>query len=58
MYWSLYVPDHGTIRWTGYDDDYWWTKVADDPSWRTRIANNGNAYILDPHTHTVEIIEK
>jgi hypothetical protein len=34
LFWRIFCPsciekgDYTTIRWTGYDDGYWWKKVA------------------------------
>jgi hypothetical protein len=52
LYWRVY-DGQCFIRWTGYDDVYWWNNVATQDSWRRRTGSDGRVYTLDPNTDTV-----
>lgn len=57
MYWTHRDNQDGSIRWTGYDDGYWWSKVAIDTKQMTKVgATSGRRYVLDPITDTVKVL--
>ena len=55
MYWKHFDLEDGLIRWTGYDDDYWWRNKSVSPTWQTRTGKSGRRYTLDPVTGDVFI---
>lgn len=55
MYWSIYAGDAGFVRWTGYDDDYWWKNIAPSKNWQKRTAKDGRVFTLNPVTCDVTI---
>lgn len=58
MYWKVYVPEDGFVRWGGYDDDYWWNNVSKSDRARTRIGEKtGRVYLIDFKTGRVTVSE-
>lgn len=56
--WSHWDGADGFIRWSGYDDSFWWTEIATDSERMTQIGPvSGRIYILDPQTDTVTVRE-
>lgn len=56
LYWSVWTADDGTIRWIGYDDDYWWDKVSISPDKRTRTGSkSGKIYTIDFNSGDVTV---
>lgn len=58
MYWSIYALEDGRMIWTGYNDGYWWDRVAKSDQFRRRTgAKSGRVYILNPKTNIVTVEE-
>jgi hypothetical protein len=55
LFWQYYDSVDGFIRWSGYNDSYWWTYIAPSQSFTTKLGKSGNRYILDPSTCKVTI---
>ena len=55
MHWSHWDSFDGFVRWSGYDDDYWWSKISVKPEWQTRVMESGRRYTLNPETGEVFI---
>lgn len=56
MYWRLYAGTDGTLRWIGYDDEFWWEKVATLPQfYRQKGSVTGRIFDLNPNTGVVSI---
>ena len=55
MHWSHWDYDDSFIRWSGYDDDYWWKNISVKPEWQTRTGKSGRRYTLNPETSEVFI---
>ena len=56
MHWKVFDADDKFVRWTGYDDDFWWSNIAKDPSRFTRVGSvTGKTYYLDPHSGEVTV---
>lgn len=56
LYWSHHDLKDGFIRWTGYDDAYWWSNKAFNEAWATRIGpKTGRIFTLNPDTNEVFI---
>ncbi len=56
MHWSHYDLDDGFIRWSGYDDDFWWKNISIKDDWRQRKGEkSGKTYYLNPETCQVQI---
>lgn len=56
MYWTLYARPDGTIRWTGYDDSFWWDNVSKGDQFRKKVGPvSGRVYTLDPATNEVTV---
>lgn len=54
--WKLWAGDDKFIRWSGYDDSYWWDNVSPTPGFRERKgAVTGRTFRLDPETNEVTI---
>jgi hypothetical protein len=55
LFWEVWDDEtQKTVRWSGYDDGYWWQNVATSEEWQTR-----GKYRLNPTTNIVTItIEK
>jgi len=59
LYWELFTLEDGKIRWTGYDDDFWWNKVSTDPQFFRKVGKTtGQVYLLNPLTNEVVVGEK
>lgn len=58
MYWKIYTAEDGFVRWTGYDDGFWWDNVSIKPEWQTRAMSSGKTYQLDPVTCDVLVKEQ
>jgi hypothetical protein len=52
LFWSFYDKTGGSIRWSGYDDWYWWNKVAPTDLFQIR-EHQGKRYRLNPSTGEV-----
>lgn len=58
LHWSLYAGDDGTIRWTGYDDRYWWENVSPTDLARKRVGKvTGRTFVLNHETKHVTIFD-
>lgn len=55
MHWSHWDSFDGYVRWSGYDDDYWWRNISVKPEWQTRVMESGRRYTLNPETGEVFI---
>jgi hypothetical protein len=56
MYWTFFDIEDGTIRWTGYDDSYWWSNVSKSESFKVKKGQKtGRIYTLNAETNTVTI---
>ena len=56
LYWSVFDLDDGFIRWTGYDDDYWWKNISVKPETQTRIGKvSGRSYRINFETDAVAV---
>lgn len=47
IYWSIFV-DGKTVRWSGYNDSYWWYNVSTSPQFKFR-----EGFELDANTNEV-----
>jgi hypothetical protein len=45
--------DGETLRWTGYNDDYWWDKVSKSGAARERVTKTGRRFVIDFETSIV-----
>ncbi len=54
--WDLTTSDGQLMRWTGLDEDDWWETGRHLPSFRRQTARDGQIYILDTETDTVEVL--
>lgn len=54
LFWSIFIGD-SFCRWTGYNDSYWWDKVATSEQFQVR-DHNGKRYRLNPETNEVFIL--
>lgn len=43
------------LRWTGYDDAYWWKNVSTTDQFRNRESKSGRTFRLDPDS--LEVME-
>ncbi|KAF5072870.1 hypothetical protein DSECCO2_197580 [anaerobic digester metagenome] len=50
------VPNSTILRWSGYDDEYWWENVGNKPSQQSDKA--GNIWELDYVTNEVTLVKK
>ena len=63
MFWSIYdwnpkTMEGETIRWSGYDDDFWWNKISVTDQFQVRVSvKTGRVYRLNPETGEVTITE-
>ena len=56
MYWSILDPQDGFIRWSGYDDGYWWDNVSKSDRACARIGEiTGRIFIIDFNSGDVTI---
>lgn len=54
LFWEIYdSKQQKLIKWSGYNDDYWWQNVAVSDQFQIR-----GEYRLDPFTNTVSILTK
>ena len=58
MNWSHWDSFDGFVRWTGYDDAYWWENISVKPEWRIRVMESGKSYELNPETGEVFVTAK
>ena len=57
MHWSHWDSEDGFIRWTGYDDDFWWQNVAGTDHFRNRVGKkSGRTYRLDPENCEIQVL--
>ena len=57
LYWKVHVAGE-IIRWTGYDDRYWWDNVSVSTCFQIRKSERGVFYRLNPETDKVlELVE-
>ena len=54
LYWAFYRSGHSTLRWSGYNDAYWWNNVAKSDGFQIR-QNGGHTFKLNPATNEVFI---
>ena len=54
LFWSYFI-DGKTCRWTGYDDNYWWTNVAISDQFQIR-KHKDKYYKLNPETNEVFLL--
>lgn len=59
LYWSFWAGSDGRIRWTGYNDAYWWNNVSKSDHARTRVGKDtGRSFVIDFETGKVAIYAK
>jgi len=59
LYWDIYDLDDGFVRWTGYNDDYWWNNISVTEGFKKRTGKvTGRIYELNIETGDVTIKEK
>jgi hypothetical protein len=51
LFWSVFIAG-STLRWTGYNDDYWWNSVAPTDDFQVR-EHEGKKYRLNPRTSEI-----
>jgi len=53
LFWDIFDSDEGkTIRWSGYNDNFWWQNIATSDQFQIR-----GKYRLNPFNNTVSIEE-
>lgn len=52
IFFSFYTSDE-TMRWTGYNDAYWWNQVSKSDQFQIKTAKNGTRYRLNPESREV-----
>jgi hypothetical protein len=59
IFFSIYIlGENETLRWTGYNDAYWWNKVAPTDQFQIlTMVRTGNRYRLNPQSREVTRIE-
>lgn len=58
LYWKFWAGEDGMIRWTGYDDAYWWDKVSETDAARKRVGKiTGRTFVLTHATCNVAIFD-
>lgn len=56
LFWSLYDMDDGFIRWSGYNDAFWWNEVSKAERFTHKTGQKtGRVYVLEPETNKVTI---
>lgn len=57
LFWDIWVPAESEfIRWSGYNDAFWWRSVAPSEQFQIRIGKaTGTRYRLNPETNEVTI---
>jgi len=56
IYWNIYCSGFNkTLRWSGYDDSYWWGHVSQTDQFQIR-EHEGKRYKLNPETNEVFLI--
>lgn len=55
LFWSLCASasNYEILRWSGYDDAYWWSTVANTDAFLIKTAKDGKRYRLNPATNEV-----
>lgn len=56
LFWEMVTSKGEIIRWSGYNDSYWWNKVSKDPTQRRRTDKDGNVWEIDFQTDEASII--
>ena len=57
LYWSICHSNFDEIlRWSGYNDAYWWNNVAPSEQFQIR-EHKGKFYKLDPETDQVFLVQ-
>lgn len=58
LYWKFYGGEDGFIRWTGYDDEYWWNNVSLSDNFKQKIGKiTGRIFELNAETREVAIYQ-
>lgn len=58
LYWKIHTSADGTIRWTGYNDDFWWENVATTEHAQSRVGPlSRRIYRIDFTTGLVHVLE-
>lgn len=58
LYWSVYAGEDSNIRWSGYDDLYWWDNVAQTDAARKRIgAVTRRTFVLNHESGYVAVFD-
>lgn len=55
LHWSLWAGEDGFVRWSGYDDSFWWDNISPKAEWRLQYGKSGTRYTLDPRTNRVVV---
>jgi hypothetical protein len=56
--WSIHAGEDGFIRWTGYDDAYWWDQVSKTDHARKRVGKvTGRHFVLNHDTNEVTVFD-
>ena len=56
LYWKIYAGEDGFIRWTGYDDAYWWKSVSMSDGFTRQLGRKtGRVFELDATTSQVRV---
>lgn len=56
MAWTVYAGPDGFVRWSGYDDAYWWNNVSKSEAARTRTGKQtGRTFVIDFGTGEVTV---
>lgn len=55
LFWDIWSRDEDELlRWSGYNDGYWWQKVAPTDQFQIRVGKKtGKRYRLNPETNEV-----
>ncbi len=58
LFWSHYDKDDKSIKWSGYNDEYWWNNVSCSSNFKFRLGKITNRYYcLDAKTNDITITE-
>lgn len=64
LYWNFHALDKNNdfefveVKWIGYNDDFWWNKVATTEQAQIQIGSNGRKYRIDFHACKVTEIQE
>lgn len=64
MFWDFHKIDCDNgfefvkVKWTGYNDDYWWNNVATTEEAQVRVGSNGRKYRINFRTCEVNEVDE